>query len=259
MLKKLLIAFSFLFHISVYGQLTDGSTAPDFTLTDYNGTEHNLYTYLDAGKTAIVEIFAAHCSACWNYHQTNRLKNLYNAYGPDGTNELVVLALEYDQWNGHNAFIGDGPPWVTQGNWLDGTPFPIFNVEDPDRGVFDDYNVSFYPVVYKVCPDRILERILTSETEAQIYEKVQQCQNVLSINENIDLGEIYFNPLSRNLNIDGYQKVRAVRIMSVTGQVVQTIHSIGTSAIPIDQMNAGVYLFDIQTESGSIVRRFYLD
>src|SRR6056297_431641 len=212
MLRKLLLLFSVLLHVGTYGQLADGSTAPDFTLTDYYGTEHNLYDYLDAGKTAIVEIFAAHCPACWNYHQTNRLKNLYNAYGPDGTNELVVLALEHDQWNNHNAFIGDGPPWVTQGNWLEGTPFPIFDVEDPDRGVFDDYNVSGYPVVYKICPDRILERIFTSETEAQVYEKVQQCQAV-SINENEELGEIYFNQASRNLNIELYQKVEAVNIM----------------------------------------------
>lgn len=259
MLNKLLILASVFIHVGTYGQLADGSTAPDFTLTDYYGTEHNLYDYLDDGKTAIVEIFAAHCSACWNYHQTNRLKNLYNAYGPDGTNELVVLALEYDQWNDHNAFIGDGPPWVTQGNWLEGTPFPIFNVEDPDRGVFADYEVSFYPLVYKICPDRILERIFTSETEDQIYQKVQECEAVVSVDENRDLGDIFFNPVSRNLNIELYQKVKAVRVMSVTGRVVQIIQPVGSSSIPIDQMSAGIYLFEIQTGNGPIMKRFYLN
>lgn len=259
MLKKLLIAFSLLFQISVYGQLADGSTAPDFTLTDYYGTEHNLNTYLNAGKTVFVEIFATHCPGCWGYHQTHTLKNLYNDYGPDGTDELMVLTLEHDEANGHDAFIGIGPTWVTQGNWLEGTPFPIFDVEDPDRGVFDDYNVVGYPVVYKVCPNGITERVSTSKTAAELYEKVQQCQIALSINENLDLGNIYFDSASRNLNIEGYEKISAVRIINITGQVVQTIDATGSPSIQIDPMNSGIYLFEIQTENGSVVRRFYLD
>lgn len=259
MLKNLLIPFAFLLHFGAYGQLPDGSTAPDFTLIDYYGTEHNLYTYLDAGKTVILEIFAAHCPTCWSYHQTNTLKNLYTDYGPEGTDELTVLALEHDQWNGHNAFIGDGPPWVTQGNWLEGTPYPIFNVEDPDRGVFDDYNVQGYPLVFKICPDRIMERIFTSETEDEVYEKVEQCQGPLSVRNNPDIGEIYFNPLRRNLTIDQYRKVTAVRITSVTGRVVQTINTIGSAAIPIDRFRSGVYIFEIQSEHGRVVKRFYLD
>jgi hypothetical protein len=259
MLKRLLITFSLLLQIGMYGQLADGTTAPDFTLTDYYGTEHHLYSYLDAGKTVILEIFAAHCPACWNYHQTHRLKNLYNDYGPEGTDELMVLALEYDQWNLHDAFIGIGPPWVTQGNWLEGTPFPIFDVEDPDRGVFEDYNLTGYPIVFKICPDGIVERVFTSESETQVYEKVQECQAALSINKPLDLGAIYFDPLSRNLNIDAYQKVKSVRIMSITGQIVQNINTIGSSAIAIDRMNTGIYLFEIQTEYGRVVKRFYLD
>ncbi|HKL03068.1 MAG TPA: T9SS type A sorting domain-containing protein, partial [Cryomorphaceae bacterium] len=201
----------------------------------------------------------AHCPACWNYHQTNRLKNIYNAYGPDGTNELMVLALEHDQWNGHNAFIGDGDPWVTQGNWLDGTPFPIFNVEDPDRGVFDDYNVTGYPVVYKICPDRILERVFTSETETQLYEKVQECQSALSVYEQQDLGDIYYNQASRSLKIDRYEKVKSVRVMAITGQIVQTIDASGSPDIPIHSLNRGIYIFQIMTEDGSIVKRFFVE
>lgn len=259
MLKKVFIAFLLFVQIGVYGQLPDGSTAPDFTLTDYYGTEHNLYSHLENGKTVILEIFAAHCPACWNYHQTNTLKNLYTDYGPDGTNELMVLALEHDQWNGPDEFMGIGPPWVTQGNWLEGTPFPIFDVEDPDRGVFDDYNVTGYPVVYKICPDGITERIFTNETEAQVYEKVLECQAALSIEDYQDLGAITFNSRSRNLNIDRYQKVNTVRIMSITGQIVQTINSIGSPAIAINPLTKGIYLFEIQTDYGRVVKRFFVN
>jgi hypothetical protein len=88
---------------------------------------------------------------------------------------------------------------------------------------------------------------------------VQECQAALSINEPLDLGAIYFDPLSRNLNIDAYQKVKSVRIMSITGQIVQNINIVGSSAIAIDRMNTGIYLFEIQTEYGRVVKRFYLD
>ena len=259
MLKKFLFAFSLLLQVSLFAQLPDGSAAPDFTLTDYDGTEHNLYSYLEDGKTVILEVFAAHCSACWNFHQTNRLKNLYNAYGPEGTDELMVLALEHDQWNNHNAFIGDGPPWVTQGNWLEGTPFPIFDVEDPDRSVFEDYNITGYPMVFKICPDGITERIFTWEEEEVIYEKVVECQAALSVNEVLDLGAIYFDRPSRSLIIDKFEGVQSVRVMTITGQVIQAIQSVGSPSIAIDQMTAGIYFFEIRTEFGSVVRKFYLD
>jgi len=39
-----------------------------------------------------------------------------------------VLALDYDQWNGPDEFMGIGPPWVTAVDWLTGTPYPLFNV-----------------------------------------------------------------------------------------------------------------------------------
>lgn len=259
MLKCVFTAFLFLIQVSLFAQLPNGSTAPDFTLTDYNGNVHNLNEYLDAGKTVILEVFAAHCPICWNYHQTNRLKNLYNTYGPEGTDELMVLALEYDQWNNHNAFIGIGDPWVTQGNWLEGTPYPIFNVEDPDRGVFVDYNIVGYPQIYKICPDRITEIISTTATETQIYNKVQQCQNVLSIHESLNSKDIYFSPSTRSLNVNAFGEKWSLRIINLSGQVVQTNESIHSNSVAIDPMVRGVNLFEIKTDKASQVVRFYLD
>lgn len=258
-MKNLLFLLAFLLNMSAYAQLPNGSVAPDFTLTDYYGTTHNLYAYLNSGKTVFVEIFAAHCPTCWNYHQTHRLKNIYNMYGPNGTDEIMVLALEHDQWNDSNAFIGNGPAWVTQGNWLSGTPYPIFDVEDPDRGVFTNYNVTFYPVIYKICPDKILERVMTSETEAQLYQKVQDCQTVLSIDEIPDLGTIRIDQHSKSLIIDHYQEVRSIEIMNIQGQIVKTISPVSRSTIIIGDLNTGVYLFEFRTDKGPVVKKLYLN
>lgn len=244
-----------LLHLNTFAQLPNGSIAPDFTLTDYYGTEHELYSYLDEGKTVFVEIFAAHCPSCWNYHQTHTLKDLYNNYGPNGTDEVMVLALEYDQWNGHNAFIGDGDPWVTQGNWLEGTPYPIFNVESPHRGVFDDYDVSFYPVVYKVCPDRVLEQVSISATAGQLYDKVQACQHALAVSDLEDLGAIYVNDLTGELMIEEFEKVNSLRILNTMGQTVHYIGTVNRPRIALQSLSTGVYLFQLQTEKGQVTRK----
>ena len=258
-MKKLVLLFVFMLNINVYAQLPNGSVAPDFTLTDYYGTTHNLYSYLNTGKTVFIEIFAAHCPVCWSYHQTNTMKNLYNNYGPNGTNELLVLALEHDQWNDSNAFIGNGPAWVTQGNWLDGTPFPIFDVEDPNRGVFNDYNVTFYPVVYKICPNKIVERVMTSETFAQLYQKVQDCQTTMSITEIINKDQIYINQDSKMLIVGEYQQVKSIAIINLQGQVITTISPIKSAAISISDLSTGVYIFEMQAEDGLVYKKFYVN
>ena len=55
-LTALLLTFS------AAAQLPDGSIAPDFTATDLNGVEHNLYSLLDEGKKVIID-FSATCSS----------------------------------------------------------------------------------------------------------------------------------------------------------------------------------------------------
>lgn len=245
--------------LQVFAQLPNGSTAPDFTLTDYYGGTHNLYSYLDAGKTVFVEIFAAHCPSCWAYHQTHRLKNIYEQHGPDGSDELMVLALEYDQYNDSNAFTGNHEPWVTQGNWLEGTPYPIFNVEDPDRGVFTDYMVTFYPVIYKICPDRIVERVFTYQTEAQLYQMVQACLATLSVDDLSDLGDIRFDPLSRSLIIERHTAVQGLEVFDMQGRTVQRADALSGSTVQVAELPTGVYLFRLRTEQGPVVRRFFVE
>jgi hypothetical protein len=252
----LIISWLLVIHSNANCQIADGTVAPDFTLTDYYGTEHNLYSYLDDGKTAFVEIFAAHCPSCWNYHQSNKLKDLYNAYGPNGTDELMVFALEYDQYNGHDAFVGIGDPWTTQGNWLDGTPYPIFDVEWPDRGVFTDYNVTGHPVVYMVCPDRIVERVFTSESVAQLYEKVQACQNISSIEESENEVSIYVNQVSKRLIIDSDDSIETINIYNLQGQLIRSNSNVNLS---LDELISGVYLFEIRTEKANHFRKLYLN
>jgi thiol-disulfide isomerase/thioredoxin len=150
MYRLLALAFALCLSASAYAlPLPNGSTAPDFELTDVNGQPHRLYDYLDQGITVIIKFSATWCGICWNYHNNPTLKNLYSQYGPNGTGELMILFIEGDPNTPESALYG-GPGSV--GNWVMGTPYPVIHA--PDATVPQAYQVFGFPTLYAVCPNR---------------------------------------------------------------------------------------------------------
>lgn len=256
-LKNVLAALAVI--IATYGsaQLPDGSIAPDFTLDDIvDSNTYNLYSYLDQGKTCFIEIFAAHCPGCWSYHQAGALKDLYNAHGPNGTDEIMVFALEYDEFNFYDAFIGIGPAWVTAGNWLTGTPYPIFQVEGTDRSVFSDYNVTAYPLVFMVCPNRILKRVSTALDASALYDGISDCA-WLNVDENLEQDSFFV--FGKELILKTDQQVTSVKALNLQGQVVLEAQQMESNSLSLQNMKPGVYLFQITTDSVMTIHSFQVD
>lgn len=148
---SLLILLSF----SSNAQLSDGTLAPDFTLDDWQwGNTHNLYDYLDDGKSVILDFGATWCSPCWNYHQSGVLEALYEDFGPDGTDQIMVFMIEGDDDTTQNC-IEDDPGCIggTIGDWTD-VQYPILN--PPAAAANDisgDYGINFWPTLYGIAPN----------------------------------------------------------------------------------------------------------
>lgn len=140
--------FLFAFN-SAQSQLSSGSPAPAFTVTDLDGNTHDLYSYLNSGVSVIIDVSATWCGPCWSYHNSGTLENIYNSYGPGGTGECMVIFMEGDANTNLACLYGpSGCVGGTQGNWVAGTPYPIVHEEGPS--VRASYQVNAYPTIFMI-------------------------------------------------------------------------------------------------------------
>jgi hypothetical protein len=154
-LNSPLLTFAFVFATVQIGfaQLPDGSIAPDFTITDIEGEDHNLYSYLDSGYSVIIDFSATWCGPCWNYHTSGVFEELYEAHGPNGSNELRILFIESDDNTTDDELHGIGTN--TWGDWTQGVDYPI---ADNGGNIFNAYECAYYPTIMTVCPNRLLKQ-----------------------------------------------------------------------------------------------------
>lgn len=185
MKKILLSAFLACGILGAKAQLNDGMKAIDFTFTALNngGQVVNLYSWLDSGKYVFLDVSATWCGPCWNFHNTNALKDLYTQHGPGGTlsDDVRVVFVEGDGTTA-DALMSGGSG--SQGNWLAGTNYPMCNPAQAAANQFnDDYEIGYYPTVYMICPDRTVKEVGTLSA-AQLYALVSpnpQCAPKINV------------------------------------------------------------------------------
>ena len=176
-MKKILLLNAMILTLNCVAQLAPYSFAPDFTGTDINGVEHNLQSYLDSGKTVLIDVSATWCGPCWAFHGTGTLEEVYNTYGPNGTDDMMVLFVEGDAAT--TSADLNGTTAETQGNWVEGTPYPIID----DATIGDLLEITYFPTLYIVCPSGIIWECGVSPngidywTAEQLHELRTECPN----------------------------------------------------------------------------------
>lgn len=152
MLKFILLVFTLLFNTSLIAQLADGTTAPDWSASDINGTTHNLYQYLNQDKAVIMHFMTTNCSDCWTYHESKSIENFYTGNGPNAANyRAMAFLIESDATTGLDCIEGKKScSTKTKGNWVSNRITPIINNNLLKTG----FQVTNYPHSYLVCPDK---------------------------------------------------------------------------------------------------------
>lgn len=177
----MIISMVFAFNLNLKAQLPDGSIGPDFTATDIDGVEHHLYDYLDDGKMVIIDFFTTGCGPCWTYHNQHILDEMWELYGPDGTNEVMIFQIEVNNYSGMNELLGGNG---SQGNWIEGIMFPTIddlpNPNNPDKTIIGSlYEVIYWPTIYVICPSRITNEDQYEDnymTVEELYAFMGNCQ-----------------------------------------------------------------------------------
>ena len=123
------------------GMLNGTGYAPDFTVTDINGTSHTLYNYLDSGYVMVLELLSITCGGCIAYAPAT--ENSYQTNGPNGTNVARFLGLEVNSYTDSTAIA----------NWMlnYGVTMPIADNVSP---VGINYQLYYTPSYFVVYPDR---------------------------------------------------------------------------------------------------------
>ncbi|MEQ8703534.1 MAG: T9SS type A sorting domain-containing protein [Phaeodactylibacter sp.] len=145
----LILLLSIFTTFAAQAQLQPGAWATPFTLTDINGNEHRLYDYLSEGKPVVMVISAAWCAPCWSLHTSGVLEEVYNTYGPEGSDEIMVIFIEGDPGTSYEQLTGQEGP--SQGNWVNGTVYPMIDVETFQLPAA--YGLQAFPTVVMICPD----------------------------------------------------------------------------------------------------------
>ena len=199
-MKKILSLFAALLLSSFcFAQLPDGSIAPDFTLYEINKTtgqmetDHtiNLYSMLDEYKTVFIDVSASTCNPCYSFHQTGTLPSLMSMYGPTGTDDSRVLFIEGAPTGSSWASISG----QNEGTWnvTAGANYPVIPLfitpNIPYANTFvHDYNISGYPTLFMVCPNRASYKLTRDGTnQAAAWHELAQntCPDISKTNSAI--------------------------------------------------------------------------
>ena len=186
-MKKIITLFAAMMLFAfTYAQLQDGAIAPDFDLYEINkitgemDTTHtiSLYPMLNEYKTVFIDVSATTCTPCWYFHQGGTLEHLYNNYGPNSdVNDSRVLFIEgASTGNSWAALIGNTSSTYdfihVYGSSTEVVPYPFIplriapNYPSNYNSFHYRYQISHFPTIYMVCPNRMIYNLPASSSDA---------------------------------------------------------------------------------------------
>jgi len=251
----LITLFTLFISQSSFAQI--GAVAPDFMVVDIDGVEHNLYEILDDGKVVVVDVSATWCPPCWSMHEEHYMKDIYDQFGPNGTDQVHVMFYEGDA--GTTLADLEGTTSGTMGNWLEGTDYPVVN-ESPVTLDLNIWAPLGYPTVNVISPnDKKIKADLYDNwfdgsglpAMIEIIESHFPVSTSVTTVENVNIN-VFPNPVMDVLNIDLAKftgELTSTKLVNIAGQVVKSTL--------IDPLNSNVTLDVSAIPTGKYILNLY--
>lgn len=270
-MKRFLLSITGVFALSlgVNAQVTTysvGDVVDDFTVTDTDGNEHNLYEITASGKHVYLDFFFDTCPPC---QATSPIfGDFYNKYGCN-SGEVYCLVI-------NNGTDSDAEVIAYEEAYGgSGHHAPAASADGGSGAVNSAFGVSAFPTYCLIGPDnRLIEQDIfpiadIGTFEGSFYDGFNPdpapCSFASVEEENALSGvSIYPNPANEMATINftaSTNSLATVNVYNILGEVVNTV-SFGTVAgsnnldLDVTSFEAGNYIVQIQMETQVITSKF---
>jgi|AntAceMinimDraft_17_1070374.scaffolds.fasta_scaffold01528_6 hypothetical protein len=245
----LTVLFSLIITLQAQTPLTQ---AVDFNVTDTDGEQHSLFSYLNSGYYVCIDFFYATCSAC----QATAPKVSY-AYEYFGCNTGYIIFLGID--NGDT----DAEVIAFENNY--GATYPSASgIEGGSNSVVNSYQISAFPTVILIAPDKNIVKqdiwpIADGNYLVSVIEPYGPAEHTCDTSANINFVKneysikFFPNPAKDAIYIKSDSHLKLI-IYNLLGDILKKPEICkGQSIINISDLSKGIYFLQIKDENGYIV------
>ena len=242
------------FHLGLKAQ-----KAPDFTISDTEGKQWNLYDQIGQGKIVLLDFFFKDCKPCQTY--TPMIEQLYKDYGSDTGKVLVLGISDRDDNNAVKQFEIDY-----------GVSYPSCGYEgggDTVTALFQNWFTFLgWPTYAVICSDTTVRwNVKKDNGLTEIRDSIDNCPetflNVKTAHQrrNLRFSYIQNERTVKILNMSDLDSNSKIKIFDLTGQEIPVVCVIsnGIAELHLDYLSPGLYLMRFRTSSFDYIQKILVN
>lgn len=239
-----------------------GDVVDDFTVTDTDGVEHNLYEYTQAGKYVFLDFFFVDCGPCRTAIPI--YNEFYDKYGCNMGDDLIMLSI--NNGNDDNAYV----EWYSEEFGGEFNHTPHVSNEGGATAVDADFNPAAYPTFCLIAPDNTLINqdiwplagVVTFENAipAGVDPVVMEC-TVLGVTDiqNVEFAIVPSVSNGQNISlIMESQEAKTIQVYDITGREVYSQNVNANNMAFSLNVSSGTYLVRVNTETSSATKKIII-